>query len=55
MRLKKESPCINTGSNIISMKNERDLEETSRIDPVSQKIDMGAYEFLPKITLFCFQ
>jgi hypothetical protein len=52
MHLKQESPCINTGSNIISMQNKRDIEGKSRIDPVSQKIDMGAYEFLPKITLF---
>lgn len=51
-RLQSGSPCINTGTNLEWMADARDLDGRRRLDPFSRKVDMGAYEFLPKGTLF---
>jgi hypothetical protein len=54
IHLQQTSPCINAGTNPATLENTKDIDGLSRIDPVSKVIDMGAYEFLPKITLFHF-
>ncbi len=52
LHLAAQSPCINAGINPFPLQNQRDLDGRSRIDPVNKIIDMGAYEYLPKVILF---
>jgi len=54
-RLKVRSPCINAGINRTWMDSARDLDGRPRIDRVSRRVDMGAYEYLPQVTLFMFR
>ena len=46
-RIRKGSPCINTGLTTEWMANARDLDGRARLDRFSRRVDMGAYEFLP--------
>jgi len=50
-RLTANSPCINTGTNQTWMTGAVDRDERPRIDRLSGRVDMGAYEFIHKITL----
>jgi len=45
------SLCINTGTNEGWMTNVVDLDGHRRVDRLSGRVDMGAYEFIHKITL----
>ena len=51
-RVVTSSPCVNTGSNQNWMTNAVDLDGNRRIDRFSGRVDMGAYEFFSKGTLF---
>ena len=47
-----DSPCVNTGTNMLYwMTNAIDLEGRRRIDYLNGIVDMGAYEFMRNITL----
>ena len=50
-RLTGKSPCVNTGTNEPWMNNTLDLDGHQRLDCISRQVDMGAYEWLPKITI----
>jgi hypothetical protein len=51
-RLQSGSLCINAGANMPWMAGAVDLDERSRIDRFSGKVDMGCYEYLPSGTAF---
>ena len=51
-RLTANSPCLNTGTNQAWMTNAVDLAGQRRIDRLNGRVDMGAYEYINKITLF---
>lgn len=44
-RLESGSPCINAGVNLDWMDDAKDLAGRERIDPLSRKVDVGAYEY----------
>lgn len=44
-RLKRGSPCINTGTNLTWMDDAVDLDDNPRIDGIHNQADMGAYEY----------
>ena len=46
------SPCINTGANHDGMEEALDLAGRPRIDRVFRQVDIGCYEFLPRITIY---
>ena len=49
LHLRKDSPCINTGDPDYAFEpNETDLDGNSRV--IGDRIDMGAYEFVPDTT-----
>ena len=54
-RLTSASPCVNTGISEGWMTGAMDLDGHSRIDRLGGKVDMGAYEFLPKGTFVLFR
>lgn len=54
-RLGRGSPGINAGMNEGWMTGAVDLDGRSRIDKFSQRVDMGAYEYLPQGVLFKFR
>jgi len=54
-RLTRDSPCVNTGLNQGWMVGAVDLDGSSRIDRFSGVVDMGAYEYLPRGTVFSFR
>lgn len=51
-RLTAGSPCVNAGTNQNWMTGYVDLDNRSRIDRFSGRVDMGAYEHLPHGLLF---
>ncbi|MCX6993442.1 MAG: hypothetical protein NT011_09915 [Kiritimatiellaeota bacterium] len=54
-RLQSSSPCINAGVNRDWMENALDVYGNRRIDNFRRTVDIGAYEYLSKGTLFGFQ
>jgi len=54
-RLSASSPCINAGVNVEWMQNAKDLDGFARLDRFYQRVDMGAYEFLPAGTMVSFR
>lgn len=52
-RLQSDSPCINTGTNVLEwMADALDLDGHARQDRFSRKVDMGAYEYVPEGLMF---
>lgn len=51
-RLRQNSPCVNTGTNLPWVAGALDLDGRLRQDRFSRKTDMGAYEFVPNGMLF---
>ena len=53
-RVQASSPCINAGVNRAWMDNNdsRDFDGRSRIDRFFRRVDIGAYEYLAKGSLF---
>ena len=51
-RLQSDSPCINTGANMLWMADAIDLDGRCRLDRFSRQVDMGCYEYLPSGTAF---
>ncbi|MCX6993279.1 MAG: right-handed parallel beta-helix repeat-containing protein [Kiritimatiellaeota bacterium] len=51
-RLQLDSPCINAGINQYWMEGAQDLDGKQRIDNFRKTVDLGAYEFLGRGTLF---
>jgi hypothetical protein len=49
--LQSGSPCINAGINRTWMDGAKDQDGLSRIDRFSGRVDMGAYEYLPRGSL----
>ncbi|MCX6993311.1 MAG: hypothetical protein NT011_09250 [Kiritimatiellaeota bacterium] len=54
-RLQSDSPCINAGVNRDWMEGALDVYGNRRIDNFRKTVDIGAYEYLSKGTLFGFQ
>ncbi|MCX6994202.1 MAG: hypothetical protein NT011_13815 [Kiritimatiellaeota bacterium] len=54
-RLQSGSPCINAGVNREWMENALDVYGNRRIDNFRKTVDIGAYEYLSRGTLFGFQ
>ncbi|MCX6993841.1 MAG: hypothetical protein NT011_11965 [Kiritimatiellaeota bacterium] len=54
-RLQSSSPCINAGVNRAWMENALDVYGNRRIDNFRRTVDIGAYEYLSKGTVFGFQ
>jgi hypothetical protein len=52
LSLVKGSPCINAGANSAWMAGALDMADRTRRDPVSDIVDMGAYEYIPGGTMF---
>ena len=52
VRLQAGSPCINAGIKREWMTGALDLDGRTRIDRFSDKVDMGAYEYIPQGMLF---
>ena len=50
-----ESPCINAGLNLPWMNGAKDLDNHTRVDIFSGKVDMGCYEYLPQGMMFKVQ
>jgi hypothetical protein len=51
-RLQSDSPCINTGANMLWMADAVDLDGRHRIDRFSRLVDMGCYEYVPQGAMF---
>jgi hypothetical protein len=51
-RLQSDSPCINTGANMLWMADAIDLDGRCRLDRFSRQVDMGCYEYLPQGAMF---
>ncbi|MCX6992668.1 MAG: right-handed parallel beta-helix repeat-containing protein [Kiritimatiellaeota bacterium] len=54
-RLQSDSPCINAGVNRAWMEGANDCYGNRRIDNFRKTVDIGAYEYLGKGTVFGFQ
>lgn len=53
-RLAAASPCINTGTNQDWMAAAVDLDGRQRLDRFSRRVDIGAYEYVPRGAMFSF-
>jgi hypothetical protein len=51
-RLNRDSPCINAGLNQSWVEGAKDLDNHSRIDVFSGRVDIGCYEYLPRGMMF---
>lgn len=51
-RLQSDSPCINTGANMLWMADAVDLDGRCRLDRFSRQVDMGCYEYVPQGAMF---
>ena len=51
-RLRADSPCVNLGTNAPWMATAADLSGGRRIDRLFRVVDIGAYEWMPAVTMF---
>lgn len=54
-RLSASSPCVNAGMNQAWMDNATDLDGKPRLDRITRRVDMGAYEYIFSGTMVTFR